>query len=138
VSKLQYNPMCSICRDTHGKDRAGIKDKELCVGHLRSEHYRLESRVREIEAELVNLNAALEFKNNVIDAQQHNLESERARHTDLVEEAEKFIKKIDMVHNDPNYVGVWLIAQAHRGEYKGPGYGDELTELKAALAEVKG
>jgi chromosome segregation ATPase len=51
MSDISYNPACSICRDLAGKDRAGVEDWALCLPHLRSEHDRLESRVRELEAE---------------------------------------------------------------------------------------
>jgi hypothetical protein len=28
-----YDPTCSICRDQAGRDRAGIKDNEICLVH---------------------------------------------------------------------------------------------------------
>jgi predicted nuclease with TOPRIM domain len=70
-----------------------------------------------LRAELVNLNAALEFKNNVIDAQQHNLEIERARHAALVEAASEIYKDA-CTQGGKSPVALW-------------------AKLEAALAEVK-
>jgi predicted nuclease with TOPRIM domain len=93
MSKTQYNPACSICRDLAGKDRAGVSDKQLCVYHLRSEHDWLESRVRELEDELDRLKEeVLELKeeNEIHDQYQPSAMVKevarlRARHAVLVE-----------------------------------------------------
>lgn len=43
-------------------------------------------------------------------------------------------KRMDEIHDDPKYIGVWGISQAHVGEYDGPNYVTEHENLKAALA----
>jgi hypothetical protein len=96
-------------------------------------HY-IVNRVRELEENL-NLRAKSYDANSK--GWQADIAELRARHAALVKAANKFVKKIDMVHNDPAYYGVWATSQMHIGEYKGPKYDGELDELKAALAEVK-
>jgi hypothetical protein len=81
--------------------------------------------------------SVLTSKDGVIEQLRDALDKLRTRHAALVKAANKFVKKIDMVHNDPAYYGVWATSQMHIGEYKGPKYDGELDELKAALSEVK-
>lgn len=45
MKEIEYNPSCSICRDLAGRDRAGVKDSELCIGHLRAEYNRLKAEI---------------------------------------------------------------------------------------------
>jgi hypothetical protein len=55
----------------------------------------------------------------------------------LVEAAGRLIERLDAVHRDPEYHGVWAIAQLHRGPYTGLTYTAELTAARAALAPHK-
>jgi hypothetical protein len=115
---------------------------------LQKKHYEaldyintLESRVRELEAEIHRARTDSRYWDefNTIsrhDAIRNENDKLRARHAALVKAANKFVKKIDMVHNDPAYYGVWATSQMHIGEYKGPKYDGELDELKAELASA--
>jgi len=46
---------------------------------------------------------------------------------------EALVAKLDAVHADPNYQGVWTLAHVHGVEYRGPKYGKELEAARAAL-----
>lgn len=52
--------------------------------------------------------------------------------------AQTFVAKLDLVHNDPRYIGVWSTFQLHCGPYSGPQYSDELGALREALEKAKG
>ena len=52
----------------------------------------------------------------------------------LKDASSTFIAKLDMVHNDPRYQGVWGLAQTHYGPYDGPQYNGEMELLKGTLA----
>ena len=49
------------------------------------------------------------------------------------EAAERLVRKIDEVGNDPSYMAVWGLFWARGYEYKGPRYEEELVALKKAL-----
>ena len=53
---------------------------------------------------------------------------------DVAEAAERLVRALDTVHNDPAYRGVWAMHFAHGGEYNGPTYTFEHDALRAALA----
>jgi len=58
--------------------------------------------------------------------------------TDLLSNAlGKLVRRLDAVHSDPSYVGVWALAQNHVGPYKGLTYEKELNEARQALADDK-
>lgn len=40
---------------------------------------------------------------------------------------------MDLIHDDPQYQGVWVLYQNHNGYYQGPTYEHELKALKEAL-----
>jgi hypothetical protein len=44
------------------------------------------------------------------------------------------VLKLRAIHEDPQYRGVWMLSQAHGGQYTGPNYKDELAALESALA----
>jgi hypothetical protein len=48
--------------------------------------------------------------------------------------AEALRARLDFVHGNSIYMGVWEIAQLHRGPYRGPTYIAELEALASALA----
>lgn len=41
--------------------------------------------------------------------------------------------KLEAVEQSEEYMGVWFIAQLHRGPYEGPTYVDEFNRAKAVL-----
>lgn len=43
------------------------------------------------------------------------------------------VDQLDVVHNSPEYIGVWTLSQLHDGYYKGPTYTDALAAARAAL-----
>ena len=47
-------------------------------------------------------------------------------------------KKMGEIHEDPQYLGVWSLAQNHMGEYRGPTYQHELKTVCAVLAAKEG
>lgn len=53
----------------------------------------------------------------------------------LREAAQRLVAKLDAVHTNARYIGVWAIAQSRLGQYAGPTYTDELAALNVALAE---
>jgi hypothetical protein len=68
---------------------------------------------------------------NNLRARVAELEAERDR---LRETAQALVTKLQIVHDDTRYMGVWQLSQAHFGKYTGPDYVDELAALRAALA----
>lgn len=46
----------------------------------------------------------------------------------------KLVNKLHVVHNSPEYQGVWQLARLHSGPYKGPKYTTELKAAEDALA----
>ena len=51
--------------------------------------------------------------------------------------ARELVEKLDKVHKNPAYVGVWTVSQIHQGPYQGPNYTEELKKLKDALKEAE-
>jgi hypothetical protein len=49
----------------------------------------------------------------------------------------KLVRRLDAVHNDPSFLGVWVLAHNHVGPYKGLTYEKELREARQALADDK-
>ena len=47
--------------------------------------------------------------------------------------ASVFVAKMDEIHADPRFNGVWVFAHTHGQSYTGPTYGSELDALRAAL-----
>jgi hypothetical protein len=62
------------------------------------------------------------------------MEGERDTLTEMVKAAQALVGRLDVVHNDYRYTGVWQLAQLHNGPYSGPTYTEELAALKQALA----
>jgi hypothetical protein len=56
-------------------------------------------------------------------------------------EAEKALtaltSKLRMLHDDPEYVSVWALAQSVRGPYRGLKYEEELIDAESALASIR-
>ena len=48
---------------------------------------------------------------------------------------EGLISKLDEIHGNSAYKGVWEISQIHCGPYRGPTYTEELQRARAALKE---
>jgi len=51
--------------------------------------------------------------------------------------ARALVEKLDVVHEDPAYKGVWGLHYVHGGHYTGPTYTDELGALRRALAQYE-
>jgi hypothetical protein len=56
----------------------------------------------------------------------------------MKEALEKLVTKLDIVHSDPKYMGVWELSQHRFGPYSGATYKDEFMHARQALAEYKG
>ena len=56
---------------------------------------------------------------------------------ELGELARALVEKLDVVHEDPAYKGVWGLHYVHGGHYTGPTYTDELGALRSALAQYE-
>jgi TolA-binding protein len=160
VSEIEYNPNCSRCRDLAGKHRAGIKDKELCVGHLQSRVRELEAelkhcqesegwskmmamegRIESLEAELLEKRQSIVLTATEADKNIDELEAERDR---LKEELEYLKKDIQAENNELslkafNNIKQHLqlecdkIVQAYRIEFESE---NELRARHAALVEA--
>ena len=79
---IEYHPACALCRDAAGKERAGVLDEHLCVGHLASERKRLDERVKALEKEnsaLSELFDAAGQDNNILHEKIKELKAELAR-----------------------------------------------------------
>lgn len=44
------------------------------------------------------------------------------------------VERLDVVHADPTYQTVWVLAQIHGAPYEGPKYDVELSAARAALS----
>ncbi len=51
----------------------------------------------------------------------------------VIDAAITLVARLREVHEDPAYVGVWMLHHAHGGRYDGPTYTAELAALTAAL-----
>jgi len=70
----------------------------------------------------------------VADSTAESVSAWNTRPTDpVVEAARKFADKLDAVHDDPRYQGVWQVYQIHGGVYTEPKYEHEFAALKSAL-----
>lgn len=56
---------------------------------------------------------------------------------ELREAAQALSDKLDVIHNDPRYQGIWSLAMIHGTRYTGPNYEAELKALRAALHSVR-
>ena len=58
-----------------------------------------------------------------------------------IEELESALKdlvdRLEFIHNDQEYIGVWVESQVHRGKYTGPTYEKELDRAKKAIGYGK-
>lgn len=43
------------------------------------------------------------------------------------------VEKLEAIHSDPSYQGVWTMYAVHGGVYDGPQYADELARAKDVL-----
>jgi hypothetical protein len=57
---------------------------------------------------------------------------------ELARAAEAFEERLKAIHDDPKYSAVWSSWQIHHGKYDGPRYVQELHDLSAKLAAVRG
>ena len=81
----------------------------------------------EVEAE--RLRAAL--------VREESLHTTTLRHLAVLEEAaQAMLDKLNVIHADERYQGVWLLAHNHGQPYGGPNYLAELTALQAALRRL--
>jgi polyhydroxyalkanoate synthesis regulator phasin len=64
---------------------------------------------------------------------QRALTASQAEVERLKEALTKLVQKLDIVHADSRYEGVWTIAYLHGQSYTGPTYTDELAAARAAL-----
>ena len=55
---------------------------------------------------------------------------------DLLNATRLLVERLDLVHDDPGYQGIWHMAAVHGMNYKGPTYKDELETLKTVLAGI--
>ena len=53
----------------------------------------------------------------------------------LRKKAEALVAKLDEIHENRSYRGVWSMAHVHGVIYSGPNYETELEELRKALKE---
>jgi len=56
---------------------------------------------------------------------------------ELLAKAEALVKRLDTVHADPAYMGVWTLYHVHGGRYDGPQYHTEVDALRAAIAKAR-
>lgn len=54
-----------------------------------------------------------------------------------IKAAKALVDKLELIHADPQYQGVWTLYAIHGGDYtNGPKYDKELSELKEALSQL--
>lgn len=61
---------------------------------------------------------------------------DRKQATKIEEAARKLVEKIDQVHENPEFQGVWSFLSVHGQEYRGPGYREELQQLREVLKRI--
>ena len=49
---------------------------------------------------------------------------------------QKLSDRMTEIHDDPAYQSVWIVNQMHTGQYRGPTYIAELSELRKTLAAI--
>ena len=54
----------------------------------------------------------------------------------VIQSAKALVKKLDQIHEDPTYKGVWTVYFTHFGNYTGPDYAKEFQELKNRLNDL--
>ena len=56
------------------------------------------------------------------------------RDVDALEEAlGALVARLDLIHDNEEYQGVWVLHQVHGGKYEGPTYTAELDQARAVL-----
>lgn len=133
---MDYQPACYQCRVDADKDIAGVKETSLCVPHLKLRCADLTRQLAEARAEIVSLKAQLSPLSSATPPYVKGLEKEIAR---LRKALENLVEKLFLVHDDPEYVAVWSIYQAHVHDgYKGLTYTKEIDEAKTVLEASDG
>ena len=56
---------------------------------------------------------------------------------DVEKAARDLYRKLLVVHEDPQYQGVWSLSYIHGEKYTAPNYGPEMEALRVALGEEK-
>jgi hypothetical protein len=64
------------------------------------------------------------------------LRAENKKLGEIKGKARELVKRLEVVHSDLKYKGVWHLAQIHGMPYNGPQYNKELEELEEALKEM--
>jgi hypothetical protein len=54
----------------------------------------------------------------------------------LLNAARSLVERLDLVHDDPKYQGVWQMAQSRNGQYTGPQYKKELDALREIVLGI--
>lgn len=70
-------------------------------------------------------------------AENEALKKAEREKVELAEALRNLVTRLDFIHADPTYAGVWQISQLHFGPYTGPTYTAELDAARAALAAHK-
>ncbi len=72
-----------------------------------------------------------------IDGHKSGTADEKKESKKLLEAAQRFVDKMNLIEEDECYKGVFQMAQVHGYNYNGPQYGEELKELKQVLDKYK-
>lgn len=55
---------------------------------------------------------------------------------ELFDALKALVEKLEEIHDNPNYQGVWSMAHAHGHKYNGPTYEEELKKAKKLVEEA--
>lgn len=64
------------------------------------------------------------------------LEVSGSNSTNLLSAARSLVERLDLVHEAPEYQGVWQMAQSRMGQYTGPQYKKELDTLREIVQGI--
>jgi hypothetical protein len=127
----------------HGLDAPGaehgigrMKAKVVCVGEQKNA---LQAEIASLRARLAEAQTAglkQTFEAAELDKRLAASEARAAKLEGAVTAARALVERMDTVHHDPYYIGVWTLHQVHGGTYRGPTYNEAYAALRAALAAV--
>jgi len=120
---------------------AGIESAAPSSGNDKLRRLREFTMSRTVEAnegQTYRLGAAAMVNEIALEIDRLLAEPEPAAADELLEAAEAMVKRLDLVHAHPDYMGVWTVAHLHCGQYAGPQYHLEMEALRAAIAKARG
>ncbi len=105
------------------------------VLQLRSTVSALEKELAQENRAVEELTAACSRANQDGHRTANERDEARAELARVREAAKALSDRLSVIHANEDYKAVWTLWHSHFGQYKGPQYGDELSQLDAALRD---